>query len=227
MEKDKREKVNVLFVCTGNTCRSPMAEQLFSDYLKKNKCGYIAEVSSAGIYADNGTSMTPEAAGALSELNVTVKPHKSRRLSIDILQNADIVVCMTEEHRDAILSSDTYNFATSDGKKRIIGTVKELIGSDVSDPYGKGIDYYRLTLEQLGKMNEPLLSAVKQFREENKPKLPDSEKEVKSEKSEKPETVDAIGKSDSSNKIESAESEEIDDSVEENIDSIEDDEKTE
>ena len=63
MQQGKREKVNVLFVCTGNTCRSPMAEQIFSEYLRRNKCASMADVSSAGVFADNNRPMQPEAVG--------------------------------------------------------------------------------------------------------------------------------------------------------------------
>ena len=145
-----------------------MAEQLFADHLRRNKCASIADVSSAGIYADSGSPMTPEAAGTLVELNVTVKPHRSRLLTVDVIQNADIIVCMTEEHRNALFASDAYNFAASDGQLRIVGTVGELTGEDVEDPFGKGMDAYRKTAECLIGMCAPLEAEVRKFQEEHK-----------------------------------------------------------
>lgn len=168
MSELKREKVNVVFVCTGNTCRSPMAEQIFTDWLRRNKCTGIADVGSAGIYANTGSSMTPEAAAALMEIGMTVHPHKSRLLTIDVIQNADIIVCMTEEHRNALLASQTYEFASSDGGYRIIGTVAELTGQEAPDPYGKGMEEYRRTAENLVNMCEPLYDAIVKFRQEHK-----------------------------------------------------------
>lgn len=158
----------MLFVCTGNTCRSPMAEQIFSDYLRRNKCASMADVSSAGVYAENGKPMTAEAVGVLSELNMTIKPHKSRRITVDILQNADIIVCMSEENREQLLCSPTYNFAASDGNCRIVGTAGELIGEDITDPYGRGMDAYRKTAELLVRLCAPLEAAVRKFQTEHK-----------------------------------------------------------
>ena len=164
----KREKVNVLFVCTGNTCRSPMAEQLFSDYLRRKKSSSVADVSSAGVYADNGRPMPPEAVGVLSEMGVTVKPHKSRLLTVDILQNADIIVCMTEAHRAELLDSTAYAYAASDGNYRIIGTARELIGEDIADPYGRGMDAYRVAAHNIMRLCAPLEDAVRKFQDEHK-----------------------------------------------------------
>lgn len=145
-----------------------MAEQIFADYLRKNKCASLADVSSAGIYADTGIAMTPEAAGALTELDITVRPHRSRPLTVDVLQNADIIVCMTEEQRLALFESDTYNFAASDGAFRIVGTVGELTGEDLGDPFGRGMDAYRAAADCLMRMCAPLEAFVRKFQEEHK-----------------------------------------------------------
>ncbi len=168
MSETKKEKVNVLFVCTGNTCRSPMAEQLFSDWLKKEKAASVADVSSAGIYAENGKPMTPEAAGVLFEMGISVRPHKSRLLTIDVIQNADVIVCMTEDHREALLHSFSYLAAASDGRYRIVGTVRELTGEDVCDPFGRGVDAYRAAANAISAMCAPLLTEVYRYRDEYK-----------------------------------------------------------
>ncbi len=167
-QQGKREKVNVLFVCTGNTCRSAMAEQIFADYLRRNKRASMADVSGAGVFADNGKPMPAEAVGVLSELNLTVRPHKSRRITVDILQNADVIVCMTEEIREQLLCSPAYNFAASDGNYRIVGTAGELIGEDIPDPYGRGMDAYRKTADMLMRLCAPLEAAVEKFQTEHK-----------------------------------------------------------
>ena len=161
----------MLFVCTGNTCRSPMAEQIFSEYLRRNKCASMADVSSAGVYADNGRPMQPEAVGALSEMDLTIRPHKSRRVTVDILQNADVIVCMSEENREELLHSAAYGFAASDGNFRIVGTAGELIGEDVPDRDGGGRDADRRTPGLLVRLCAPLEAAVRKFQAEHKLEL--------------------------------------------------------
>ena len=158
MEKrEKREKVNILFVCTGNTCRSPMASQIFDDFIKRKGYSAIANIASAGLYADNDVPMTDEASKTLADLNITPHPHKSVRLTIDLIQNSDIIVCMTTEHRDALVAMPVYKFAQSDGATRIFGSVVELTGEEVPDPFGSGLDAYRMTAVSLMKMCQPLL----------------------------------------------------------------------
>ena len=164
-------RLNLVFVCTGNTCRSPMAEYIFKDFLRKKKMFTKYAVSSSGVYATDGDKMTKEAAAACTEMGVkTDGKHKARLLTIDIIQNADIIVCMTDAHRQSLTASKTYLYASGDGAARIIGTAAELIGSDIDDPYGGGEAEYRAAAESILSMCEPLLTAIISFRE-SRPKF--------------------------------------------------------
>ncbi len=168
-EKPKKPKINVLFICTGNTCRSPMAERIFAAYCKGKHVKYKPVVSSAGLYAASGDPMTLEAADVLSLLGVDVgSAHFSRPVTVDLLQNADIIVCMTKEHKDALLSSRAYEYASSDLRERIVGSVGELTGKDVPDPYGKGLEAYGETARALQEMCAPLFEVMVAFGDRNK-----------------------------------------------------------
>lgn len=157
-------KLNLVFVCTGNTCRSPMAEFIFKAYLKSQKAFSKFTVLSAGVYAADGDPMSDYAAAACSALGVTAENHKARSVTVDLVQNADAIVCMTEQHRAALVASNAYIFACGDGKERIIGTASELVGKDIPDPYGQDIEVYYKTAKSIAEMCEPLYKALTQFK---------------------------------------------------------------
>ena len=132
MAKSGAKKRKIIFVCTGNACRSPMAEFLLKDYLKKNKITSVT-VSSAGLSA--GDEMSAEARAALAFLDVPFKKRKAKQLTSIMVDNNDLVVCMTDSHKRAIVNHM--------GELDKIVTVASLTdGRDVADPYGQDIETY-------------------------------------------------------------------------------------
>ena len=87
---ESKPKKKIVFVCTGNTCRSPMAEFLFRYILSKKRKLSLYDVSSAGLSADEGSPITENAALALKKLGVSVrKKHFSKQLTEKAAQEAD------------------------------------------------------------------------------------------------------------------------------------------
>ena len=113
-ELEVLSQVKFLFVCTGNTCRSPMAEGIFRKYLaEKIQCnvdgldemGY--KVSSAGIIGSVGFPASPEAVVACAAMGVNIEAHRSKALSRELIEESDMIFAMERIHRDRVIDLDS------------------------------------------------------------------------------------------------------------------------
>ncbi len=93
---------SILVVCSGNICRSPVAEGLLRHGVQRRFGADAPEVSSAGTIGLEGSAATPESVRAAMERGVDIAAHRARRLTDSMVQRADLVVCMAAEHRVAI-----------------------------------------------------------------------------------------------------------------------------
>ncbi len=127
---------SVLFVCTGNTCRSPMAEYIARDFFEKNNLGI--RVSSRGIYAVSGGKMSDNSMRALQSLGIKTDQFSSKLFVREDINDFDIILTMTRAHKEILLSSE---FAD----ERKIFSIYEFVyekDSDISDPYGQNYGVY-------------------------------------------------------------------------------------
>ena len=138
----------ILFVCTGNTCRSVMAEKIFNSLAKKKKLKVKAE--SAGIYSDVGSSATENTIKALKKLGIRNTKHKSTQFCLDNLFNYDYCIALTKDIKNYIGKFENV-FCFQDF---ILGAV------DVSDPYMKDQEEYNLTAIQIKEYIEKLLKVI-------------------------------------------------------------------
>lgn len=127
----------VTFVCTGNTCRSAMAQYIFRDYLKRRGEEDAFDVRSAGLAAQTGSDMSDNAYAALKEMNIKVAMHFSQQLTWADVDESDIIVCMSESHKRAIGGLKAVTLGMLDG------------GGEVPDPYGQPLEAYRATARRL------------------------------------------------------------------------------
>ena len=89
--------MEILFVCTGNTCRSPMAEMIMKEKLKRYKMKNVT-VDSAGLQVYEAQPMNELAMLALKSRNVSVTNHKSKQITYDLVRNADYIITRDPKH---------------------------------------------------------------------------------------------------------------------------------
>lgn len=155
IENQKSRYRNILFICNGNTCRSPMAEYMLKKRLScKFKDNKEFQISSAGIYAHPNEKATEEAKAVMAKYEIDLSSHTSRRLNSRMVEEADIILTMTVSQREEIKKK------WPEKSENKVYTVKEfamLIGEsnikenflDIVDPYGLSASHYEECLREI------------------------------------------------------------------------------
>ena len=134
--KGNTKNMKILFVCTGNSCRSPMAEAYVKAALTREKRDDI-QVASAGLSTVNGFSASTQAQVVAYEFGGSLAHFRSTRVTRDLLLECDLIIAMTAKHK--------YYLEQFESEKEI-RLLLEYAGQndcDVPDPYGENVDGYR------------------------------------------------------------------------------------
>ncbi len=141
--------LHIAFVCTGNTCRSPMAEglarKLLAERLETTPGRLVDmgfELASMGVFAHAGQAASPDAVVVMAEDGIDISQHSSRPALPDVIGKQDRVYCMTRSHREALLA------LLPPGRGERIELLDPR-GSDVPDPYGGSKADYRSAADRI------------------------------------------------------------------------------
>ena len=178
---------SILVVCTGNVCRSPMAEGFLRAALERRLGDRAPVVTSAGTIGWEGSAAMPEAVSAARERGVDVSEHVARRLVPAMAESADLVVCMAHEHADLVaravsqaarktftlkelvrLLEDGPAIGHADLEERVSvaaaaradGFRGNPLDDDVIDPLGMPLDSYRAVAWELDEWSDRLAEAL-------------------------------------------------------------------
>lgn len=156
-EKDNRKFIT--FVCTGNTCRSPMAESLFKHAVKNDPDFNNFIISSAGVCAWDGTHASDYAIKVLQDCGIDLSHHRSKAVTQSLIDKSAIILCMTTSHKE-ILESEFKTGITP------IFLLREFLpdntNKNIPDPFGRNLDAYKNSRDNIVEAIPSIIKYIKE-----------------------------------------------------------------
>ena len=148
--------MKIMFICTGNICRSAMAHAMLSKKAKEQNKNI--EVYSCGVWAENGDVPTYEAKEVMKDYDIDLSTHRATNIRNSNIENMDVILCATNNHKLNVI-------AMYPELKEKVFTMKEYAeypqnDLDIKDPWGYGIDVYKKCVKEIEKCIEKILEKV-------------------------------------------------------------------
>ena len=161
----------IMFICSGNTCRSPLAEGLFKNYLNDNNISDI-EVGSAGVGAFPGDEVSINSILVAGNRGVDISSHRARNINPEHLLTTDLFCCMSDSHKQFLLKHCDEN---------------KIMVLNVADPYGRPLEIYEECVKQIESQFSEIVErinntiVIREMQETDIKEIADLEKECFSE----------------------------------------------
>lgn len=148
--------MKIMFICTGNICRSAMAHAMFDKKIKESNKNI--QVYSCGVFAENGDVPTHEAIETMKEYGIDLKSHRSTNIKNSNIEDMDLILCATHSHKRNVLLM----YPELEGK---VYTMKEYAGYDknnldIKDPWGYGIDVYKKCAKEIEECLDKIIARI-------------------------------------------------------------------
>ncbi len=153
--------MNIMFVCTGNICRSAMAHKLLEKKLKDEKLKNV-NVYSCGIFAEDGDRPTINAEEAMEEYGVDIKSHRATNIQNSKIEAMDLILCATKSHKNSVLQIKPDLADKVFTMKEYVKYDANNIDVDIKDPWGYDLETYRACLAQIDRCLDLLINKIKE-----------------------------------------------------------------
>ncbi|MBL7074525.1 low molecular weight protein arginine phosphatase [candidate division KSB1 bacterium] len=157
----KNKKFQILFVCTGNACRSPMAEGFLKSMLPSDIKSKV-NVVSAGVGTLGGSGATPFAIAAAWQDRIDIMRHRTKMVNGKLVKGSDLILCMAEEHEEVLKAE----YPEAKDKIFLLKTFHrhdEVKEDSIPDPIGQGMEVYKACFDEIKAEIERILPRLNEM----------------------------------------------------------------